>query len=276
MANEIRTRANFQSGTITDNPLTSGAVTVNSAGFASLPVIDTTNHCILVLDPNGAFGAPEIVRVTAHANGATSCTINRGVEGSSARQHQVNETWFLAPTRYDYATLATQANRPVGDLYVGQQTFDTDKMRPNFWDGLTWVQQGAGGQLGYAQETANQTISSASEVDLTSLSVTVTVAANRRIRISHYEPQASHTVLNDVFDLRIKEGSTTLQVRRIITPGAGDVSGAGFQQIVLTPSAGPHTYKVVGIRVSGSGNEVLSRASTQPASLLVEDIGSAL
>jgi hypothetical protein len=276
MANEVRLRSNFALGTITDNPLAIGATTVNSAAFTNLPVVDTTNHLMLVLDPTGINGAPEIVRVTAHAVSSTACTITRATEGTNARAHQQNETRFLAPTRYDYETLALQAGRPTGDLYVGQRTFDTDKMRPNFWDGLTWVQQGAGGQLGYAQETANQTISSASEDDLKSLSVTVTVAANRRIRISHYEPQASHTVLNDVFDLRIKEGSTPLQVRRIMTPGAGDVSGAGFQQIVLTPSAGPHTYKVVGIRVSGSGNEVLSRASTQPASLLVEDIGSAL
>lgn len=128
MANEIRSRSNFLFGAISDNPLLIGATTINSSTFTSLPVIDATNHLILVLDPNGTNGAPEIVKVTAHTVGATSVTVQRAQDGSNARQHGVNTTWYHAPVVSDYnftdiAALST--NRPASPT-VGQLIYETD------------------------------------------------------------------------------------------------------------------------------------------------------
>lgn len=102
MANEIRLRRNNIAGTTTDNPLTSGATTINSPGFVDLPVVDTTNHLLLILDPLETSGAAEIVRVTAHAASASSLTVIRGAETTTPRQHALGTTWFHGPVASDF------------------------------------------------------------------------------------------------------------------------------------------------------------------------------
>lgn len=102
MANEIRIRQNFASGTITDNPLTNVATTINSAAFASLPAVTATGHMAIVLDPLASAGAPEIVYITAHTAAATSATVVRGQEGTAARQHASGIPWRHAALVSDY------------------------------------------------------------------------------------------------------------------------------------------------------------------------------
>ena len=102
MANESRVRSNFQSGTITDSPLTNVATTISSPAFASLPVIGATQHLVLVLDPLATAGAPEIVYVTAHTASATSVTVLRAQEGTVARQHNSGTTWRHAAVASDF------------------------------------------------------------------------------------------------------------------------------------------------------------------------------
>lgn len=106
MANEKRSRTNNVGGLIEDNPLTNVATTLTSAALSALPVIDTTNHAVIVLDPDGLEGAPEIVYVTAHTSGATTATIARAQEGSSALQHSVDVPWVHTPTVLDFGNAA--------------------------------------------------------------------------------------------------------------------------------------------------------------------------
>jgi hypothetical protein len=96
-----RLRANFKTGTITDNPLASGATTINSAEFAALPVIAAPNYMPLALDPEGINGAPEIVWVTDHASTATSVTVLRHQEGTLARAHPATSIWANTLTAQD-------------------------------------------------------------------------------------------------------------------------------------------------------------------------------
>lgn len=125
MANELRVRQNFASGTITNNPLLVGGTTLNSAALASLSAIGATQHLAIVLDPTGLAGAPEIVWITAHTGAATSATILRGQEGTVARQHASGTIWRHAPTTYDYPYSSTVAARPATP-YFGQIGYDTD------------------------------------------------------------------------------------------------------------------------------------------------------
>lgn len=120
-----RSRTAFLSGTITDNPLTNVATTINSAALASLPAIASPDIAVLVLDPTGSAGAPEVVYVTAHTGSATSATISRGQEGSSARQHASGIAWVHGPTTYDLKgwrlegqtlTEATSTNTSATDM----------------------------------------------------------------------------------------------------------------------------------------------------------------
>lgn len=115
MANEKRIRALAVGGLVEDNPLTSGAPTLTSAGLAALPAIGSTEHAAIVLDPDGDFGAPEIAYVTAHTAAAVSATIARGQEGTTARQHDRDVPWVHAPTpAHDYQQLIAVAAYATG------------------------------------------------------------------------------------------------------------------------------------------------------------------
>ena len=96
-----RIKTAFLSGTITDNPLTNVATTINSAALANLPAIASPDIAVLVLDPAGSAGAPEVVWVTAHTGSATSATISRAQEGTSAREHASTIPWVHGPTILD-------------------------------------------------------------------------------------------------------------------------------------------------------------------------------
>lgn len=96
---------NFLGGLISDNPLTIGATTINSANFANLPVIAAPSTMWLTLDPRSLNGTPEIVLVTAHTASATVITVTRGQQtalgGFAARQHAVNTEWISGLTADD-------------------------------------------------------------------------------------------------------------------------------------------------------------------------------
>lgn len=104
-----RVRTNNVFGTTTDNPLTAGATTMNSAGLANLAAVSSA-EAIIVLDPNRVNGAPEIVVVTAHTGSATSATIVRGQFGTSAREHPSGTEWVHGPITTNATTYVTAAD----------------------------------------------------------------------------------------------------------------------------------------------------------------------
>lgn len=108
--------SNFSSGTITDNPLLIGGTTINSANFASVPTVATPNTMWLVLDPTGSAGAPEIVQVTAHTASATSMTVVRAQQSTTARQHLTGTSWVIAVTKADLDELSFRKLGTTGDV----------------------------------------------------------------------------------------------------------------------------------------------------------------
>lgn len=104
---------NIKAGTITDNPLSSGATTINSAAFANLPEVTGSDILWITLDPDAVNGAPEIVKVTAHTAAATSVTVTRAQQSTTARAHPVNSVWKHAVTKTDldaFLTVVTTAD----------------------------------------------------------------------------------------------------------------------------------------------------------------------
>lgn len=224
-----RLRSNNVFGTTTDAPLTAGATTLNGAGLANLAAVASPDYAVITLDPNRVNGAPEIIYVTAHTGSATSATILRGREGTSAREHPAGTFWVHAATALDLAL----------------------------------------GELGYAQVTADQA-SISSLVDLTNLSVTVTVGAERRVRITAQARINNDGTAGTVLGY-IRESSTVLNlfaVNSVIASGFTLAHGSH----ILTPSAGSHTYKLSAEK-AGSGSFTLDADATYPAFILVEDIG---
>lgn len=132
-----RIRNNGITGNITDNPLSIGAVLLNSVNLAKLGVV-SGDHAIITLDPLRQFGEPEIVMVTAHTATSTTATIQRAMYGTTARMHPQNTLWVHAATTDDFSLLSTSSTRPT-DVWKGQQIFESDTLRPAYYNGTTWL-----------------------------------------------------------------------------------------------------------------------------------------
>lgn len=128
-----------------------------------------------------------------------------------------------------------------------------------------------GGLIGYANVTSTQsTITSA--VDLTSFTLTVTVGTSRIIRVAWHVPVQQGTN-NDGFIVTLLESSTQLgSGAQTMTSNAVGVTIDGY--VILSPSAGSHTYKLQGAQLVG-GTCATTCSATNPGSLIVEDLGVA-
>lgn len=113
MANELRLRGNFTSGTLSGS-LTNVATSMSSAGLANLPVVGATQHAVITIEN-------EIVFVTAHTGGATTATILRGQEGTTAAAHNSGMAWVHGPVASDVAGVLgyAQAVANQGSITAG-------------------------------------------------------------------------------------------------------------------------------------------------------------
>lgn len=127
--------------------------------------------------------------------------------------------------------------------------------------------------LGYAEVLTNQTGISAL-VDLTGLSVNVTVPAGRRIRITG-QIQLVSASTSGTCAMYIREGTTTLQTSQ---ENYNTIGGNGKYvdgSVIISPTAGTHTYKLSASGTAGTVDLIVG--ATTPAFILVEDItGSTL
>lgn len=167
MANEIRLRRNNISGTITDNPLAIGATTINSAGFVDLPVVDATNHVILILDPQEVGGTAEIVRVTAHTAAATSVTVVRGQEGTTARSHVFNTTWMHGPVASDTSLSDVTSGTRPSVPYTGELIYETDTNSQKVFSNAAWFEAWRRQFAFRAISASNQAIGSGTAANIT-------------------------------------------------------------------------------------------------------------
>ncbi len=131
----------------------------------------------------------------------------------------------------------------------------------------------AGGWIGYATNSADQT-GITTLVDVTDITVTVTVGTSRLIRV-------------DVLGLVTISTNSANYVGRIQQDGSnagtwaykdgGAANDADWQHgfVVLTPSAGSHTYKATLATSSGSGTLSVDGTSPNQARILVTDLGPA-
>lgn len=130
------------------------------------------------------------------------------------------------------------------------------------------------GVLGYAEVRTDQA-GITTVVDITSLSVAVTVLANRYIRITHYVESFYADAADDAYILFIKEGGTTLQTRTLNVNEANEGGQGGLMSVILTnPSAGAHTYKIAAGAATGASTGTHAASTNAPAYILVEDLGA--
>lgn len=119
----VRLKSNFQRGSL-DSTLSSTATELTDDQFTTLPEVTGGDILVLVLDPAGVNGDPEIVYVTSHAGGATpGVYVSRGQENTSAREHPSGTRWIHTVTAEDYrvrsvVTVTTSTYAVVDDDYL--------------------------------------------------------------------------------------------------------------------------------------------------------------
>src|SRR5581483_9589542 len=154
----------------------------------------------------------------------------------------------------------------------GTVIYETDTGNLLVWDGTAWHPPWGlpWGQLANAKITATQG-GITGETNIAGLTATVTVPANRRLKVTAHVGNYSGGGA-DIYDWKILEGATVLADSAISSPGSGEASTV---TALLTPAAGAHTYKVTSNHVTGATAGQVNASATQPAFLLVEDIGPA-
>lgn len=131
------------------------------------------------------------------------------------------------------------------------------------------------GTLAYVQVTASQSAIGAAEVDATGLTTgSLTLASGRRIKLTWGGTVVDTPAGNGVQVSLYQDAS--LKMRRPTVTGAAvippDAQG-GQMSVVLTPSAGAHTFKVTYFQYGSGANTTVFASANAPAFLLVEDIG---
>lgn len=122
--------------------------------------------------------------------------------------------------------------------------------------------------LGYAQVVANQS-GITTDVDLTGLTTTVLVPAGARVKITASAP-LSNTSATGRSTVYIKEGATLLQNVSHPNENTSAIYNGFFVQVVVTPTAGSHTYKLSAECTVGTCE--MGASATAPAFILVEII----
>lgn len=140
MANELRVRQNNLGGRVENNPLAVGDTSLTSSALAAAVVVGATQHLPIILDPDGITGAPEIAYITAHTAGATTATLLRGREGTTARQHRQDTEWIHGPLVTDQPGSGAKVLHSAGYTYPngadtvmawGAEDYDTDGYHDN-------------------------------------------------------------------------------------------------------------------------------------------------
>ena len=150
----------------------------------------------------------EIVWLTAYTAGATTGTITRAQEGTTAATHAVGDVATHDATVYDFSSLSAGLGPAV---------------------------------LGYASTTTPQSGIGTTEVALTGMSVSAVVPAGHRVRITFYNTLAQ-TVAPGRQDIWIRQDGAPIQT------ASYDAVVGGFREFNVTgiasPTAGAHTWTV--------------------------------
>ncbi len=168
-------------------------------------------------------------------------------------------------------TLCTSTTRPTGP-FLGLMIYETDTKKVWTFDGSTWnlPKNISGGTLGFVQIAGTPALGNGIAINIAGLSLTVIVGASRRIRISarmnvYTDGQqitaSFHEVPEVALDLLANAFNSTPSFNRMFT-----------NAVILTPTAGVHTYYLRGFGDSAKTTFVDAN-SQMPAYLLVEDIG---
>lgn len=131
----------------------------------------------------------------------------------------------------------------------------------------------AGGWIGYASRTADQT-GITTEIVLAGMQQAVTVGPSRMLWIRgvvHVQGVNG----DESAELRIKEGSTVLDSasRAVTAAGGPGLVTVTVETMVVAPATGSHTYSLALARTSGTGTIASVASGTKVEKLIILDVG---
>jgi hypothetical protein len=155
-------------------------------------------------------------------------------------------------------------------LAEGQMAYLEDTNALQYYDGTAWQATG-GSYVAKAEATTTQVVTSATPVDLTSLSVTFTAVANRYYKISLMIPQVAGNAADRGY-VSIYDDTASAAIQETFTDL--DTYGNTLAPFVVkTFTAGSRTIKAQAARDVGANPMNFYAAATAPATILVEDLG---
>lgn len=134
------------------------------------------------------------------------------------------------------------------------------------------VDKWAKGWVCNEETTSNATTSATTE--LTLLTASVPVLANRRLVVSFHCPKVGTTVNADEFLIRLYYDGATFQRYLVNRPDQSMDDAVSFWGSVATTTAGNKTIAVTAQRLTGTGVLQLTCGAGFPMAMLVEDVGS--
>lgn len=112
----------------TDAALTAVSTTLSSPALAAMQAVASPDTMMIALNPDQVGTAAEIVTVTAHTAAATTATITRGSDGTTAIAHVSGIDWIHGLMEDDVAVLSyvtrgsgspeSVVTAPVGSLFL--------------------------------------------------------------------------------------------------------------------------------------------------------------
>ena len=209
-----------------------GSFTLSSPGFANLPAVASPNTMMIVLDPDGYFGAPEILSITALTAGATTCTATGAQDGTSGRVHYADETWVHGWLASDASGIPMDWKQTVV-AYISTPTATVGTWAGAVWTDVSFLASGS---------ASGRTNSSAAQNDAIAYKLSMSAGT---WTISAFVRESTNT------------GIITFQVDGT-TVGTGDTYAA---------SVVPNSVSVTGVSIATSGvHEIRLVMATKNAS----------
>jgi len=263
----VTTPATLPVGTTTlNNPLSVTGLLTASGGLSVTGAVTFPAASIPLADISPT---PATDSLAVHLAGAESIT---GIKTFSANPVFNTASIPIADVTPLPATDSLAVHLAGAETITGAKTFNANPVfNAAAIPEASLAQTHAWGTLGYAQITSTFATNGA-QTDVTGLAVTVTVGTGRRIRVTGYATSFTGNQTNDAVLFSIYEGATELQRSQASENNIGQLNSC-MPVVLLTPSAGTHTYKLSMIRI-GTGTAMnLNAATVAPAFIHVEDIG---
>ena len=173
--------------------------------------------------------------------------------------------------------VCTSTTRPTAP-YEGQMIYETDTDLVYLWNGTAWVEtvsaltKAPRGVVALSTVTSNTAVGT---TEATRTSVTWTAVASRYYKITWYEGTAVNGVNASVNNMYLRTTTTagTIIGNTTYYYGASSVQNEHICSVVTTFTAGSQTV-FARVLSNAATNTTYTASATQPAFMLVEDIGA--